>query len=189
MLQLIQTGGGIPVLSLTTNAGFWGGIGIANGYNGAGAIAFAGTNNQVRFFRFVLPYRVVVKFVSTQCTGTSAGKLVNAGIYSPDGTTKLIDSGSFDGGSSATQTKTITPVTLNAGEYLLAWSCDLATTVTCAGSFNMAGAFLNILLANSAKNCGTAANAMAAGVLPSSLGTLTASSSIGNLPYIYFGAQ
>lgn len=188
MLQLIQTGGGVVQPPLSTNAGFWGGIGIANSYNGAGAIAWAGTGNQVRFRRFVLPYRTRVKFVSTQNNGTSSGKLVTVGIYTADAATKLIDSGTFDGGSNSVQTKTITPVTLDPGEYLFAWSCDLATTVTCGGAFSMASAFTSILNANTAKNAGTAGNAMSGGVLPSSLGALTATD-VGNMPYVYFGAE
>ena len=94
------------------------------------------------------------------------------GIYDASGT-KLIDSGTFDVGSTGFKQNSFTSVTLQPGIYSFAWSCD-GIVAQCR--------FISIglgIVAASYTNQGTAirrgrgSNAMAAGVLPSTLGTLT----------------
>jgi hypothetical protein len=140
----------------------------------AAAATIVGANDQVRAVQFVLPYRVVVRRIAVEVTTAgAAGSKVAVGIYSSDGNTKLVDSGALDAASTGVKTASITAVTLNPGVYWFAQAASDATVQT--RTINAVTAATNMLNPNTNKKIGIAANAAAAGVLPSSLGTITGS--------------
>lgn len=125
-------------------------------------------NNQVRFFRFFLPYKLSVGFLSLEITTAVGGSTTGLGLYSNDGTTRLC----FGTASSAAigiKRMSVTPVILNIGFYLLAWTSTAAAVQARVFAEAAAG-----LLADTNAHEGTAANSSAAGVLPTSLGALSA---------------
>lgn len=139
----------------------------------AGSAQTVSTAQQVRSCQFVLGEQyTITKVTITVAVAGAAGSTVTAGIYSADGTTKLIDSGTFDGTSNTTQTKTISPVTLPPGVYHFAQSCSTPTTLT--ANCITQGSMIALLLNNQTiKKCGIATNAAVAGVLPASLGGIS----------------
>jgi hypothetical protein len=160
-----------------TNQGFF----IASGMTDL-ASAFVGTfiapitdysANEVMVNQFVLQSAWTLSSVSYQLTTTSSGgSNFSFGIYSAAGV-KLIDSGAFDGTSSAVQTLSFTPVTLPAGVYYFAAS---ATDLTMRGIAMQTAnpAVMLATISTSYPYIATAANATSGGVMPATLGTLTA---------------
>lgn len=133
------------------------------------------TAQQVRVCQFVLKQRQVVNRITiTVASAGAGGSTVTVGIYDAAGTTKLIDSGTFDGSSNTTQTLVISPgVTLPAGVYWFAQSASTATALT-AQAVSNSSTLAPMINNQTAKKCGFAANAATAGVLPPSLGAISA---------------
>lgn len=130
----------------------------------------AGTIDQIRTFPFVLESRIVVSKLVINVSTLQASKNAVVGVYSSDGTTKLIDSGAISVATTGTKTATLgTAVTLDAGTYIFAWSCDGTTAQ--AGQFSVSS--LTGIINAFVTRVGTAANAMSSLVLPSSLSTIT----------------
>lgn len=133
---------------------------------------FSAVADQVRVTQFVLPFRATITKVTVEVTTLQAGKIATLGIYDPSGN-KLIDSGTFDVGSTGFKQNTFSSATLQPDTYYFAWCCDgisaqtryvVTALGTSAGGFTGQG---------TARRRGTAANAMVAGVLPTTLGTIT----------------
>jgi hypothetical protein len=135
------------------------------------ALAITGTNNQVRAYQFVLPYRVVVARIAIEITTLSGGSIVDIGIYNAAGTTKVLSLGGITGGGTGVISTSITPVTLDPGVYFFAQVASDTTVAARVAAIPAASA--TILNANAVEKVGTAANAATAGVLPSSLGVIT----------------
>lgn len=127
----------------------------------------------LQVFQFVLPFMITVRRITINVTTLLAASTVTMGIYSADGTTKLVDSGTFDSSTTGVKTNTITPVVLPANPYYFAQSASSNATVTVVSS-NTFGTFINFLNAQAVKKVGTAANPAIAGVLPASLGAVSA---------------
>lgn len=129
--------------------------------------------NGVRATQFVLPFKISITKVTITIVGIAASEKVAVGIYDAPGTTKLLDSGTFDGGTASTQTLTIGAVTLNPGVYWFAQTTTNATvTVQAVTTTATQAAILN----NNVVRMGNAANASVAGVLPAALGVVSAAS-------------
>lgn len=131
------------------------------------------TANVLVVNQFVLQSSWTLSKVSYIFTTTSgAGSGVNFGIYNAAGV-KVIDSGQFDGTSAAVQTLTFTPVTLLPGTYYFACS---ATDSTMRGVMMQTSNPTALLgtLCTSAPYIASAANPTSAGVMPATLGALTA---------------
>lgn len=162
----------------TSNQGFFYACGIALAsafaYNGSYQAPITNTTaNTVVVEQFSLQSSWKLSSVTYQLgTTSSAGSHFNFGIYNAAGS-KLIDSGAFDGTSSAIQTLTFTPVTLPPGTYYFASS---ATDATMKGLMTQTSniAALLAMLSTSAPYIATAANSTSSNVLPATLGTLTA---------------
>jgi len=169
-------------------------VAIFNAGSGAGAnyavlpvVSYpqsAGTNqvvesaaNKVRVIQFILPYKLVVGHVSAGVTTTSTGSF-NIGIYSSNGNTKWVDSGSLSCATAAVVGASITQVTLQPGVY---YEAVAATDTTC-GLSGMAGAtgIANLFNLN-ATRVGTATNTLSGGLLPGTLSTITG----GSTPLIF----
>jgi hypothetical protein len=142
--------------------------------------AIASSANQVRVTKLCLPAPITI----SKCTfninsgGGSSGAKVAFGIYSHAGA-KIVDSGVATINSNVVTTLTFTPITLPAGTYYFAQTCS-STALQTGGLPNgsMSTIFLNQFNANDVWY-GTAANASSSGVLPSTLGTLTADNNTG----------
>jgi hypothetical protein len=145
-----------------------------------------GSTNGVDVAQFVLPFAITVNNVGMDISATSSGATVNIGIYSAAGA-KLIDSGTFSATAGGVKLNTLgTPVTLPPGVYYLAWSTSNATAVMYCYSVS-AQPVNNILTGISgATYFASAANATSAGVMPSTLGTLTTLSTGAYIPLTVF---
>lgn len=120
---------------------------------------------------------ITVSKISINVTTDTASSHGFAALYSADGTTKLIDAGhnAFDTSTTGIKTVTISPVTLPAGAYLIAWSSDAGSTdVRCAGvgSSALTYSYLQLLSANASRYV-RATNGISSGNMPASLGVLT----------------
>lgn len=132
-------------------------------------------NNQVRTVAFVPPVDVPVNSIHFNLVTASAGGLCGVGVYSGDGNTKLIDSGAKSTTSTGVQSTTLgATVTLKAGTlYFLAYTAD-NTTAALTGLVAQLTNATNVLNTGTVQT-GIAANSSASGVLPTTLGTITAS--------------
>lgn len=153
---------------------------VGPGYLSPFALACTATKvtdaaQDVYAYMFVLPFSIRVGQVTIQVSGLGgAGSTITVGIYSAnnDGTTtKLIDSGTFNGNSATNQTKAITAVMLQPGTYWFAQSASTATTLT-AFTITLNGTATNLINGQTATKVGKAANVASSGVLPSALGAV-----------------
>jgi len=132
-----------------------------------------GTSNQLTVYQFKLLYSIAISRVSIVVTGAQAASTVNFGIYSAAGN-KLLDSGGISTASTGAQHNTITTVTLSPGIYYFAQSTS-NTSVTVQTLAPATLSDVNMLNALSIK-VAQAANLTVGGVMPATLGTLTADS-------------
>ena len=135
-----------------------------------------GGNNQIRTIQFVLPFRAVVRRIALEITTLSVGGFVGAGLYDANGN-RVLHSGAISTTTTGVKTDSITPVTLEPGIYFHAETAD-NTTVQMA-KISMLANVRNLLNANAVEKSGSAANTSTAGVLPATLGAITA---ISNTP-------
>jgi hypothetical protein len=133
--------------------------------------SIVGSNNQVRAFQFVLPFRLTVSDVQFRVTAAYANREVGIGIYSADGNTLLVDTGVVSAASAGLKKATLsTPVTLAPGPYWYAWTSDY-NAVKLTSTF--ADSTFDSLFSDTNPQMGTAANAGSEGVLPATLGAIT----------------
>lgn len=126
--------------------------------------------NEVRVWRFFLPMKLTVdSIIYNQATGSASSS--SLGIYSGDGNTKLIQATVRTTGTGIRTTSGLA-VTLGPGHYYLAWTISGTT----AGVFTTAEAatIFQTIFRSGTVQTGSAANASAAGVLPTTLGAITA---------------
>ncbi|KKM05256.1 hypothetical protein LCGC14_1755980 [marine sediment metagenome] len=130
--------------------------------------------DEVRVFQTVLPFRAVVRQIVTEVTTLVAAQFYSVGIYRIDGNSLLVHTGAITTASAAVISTTVTAVTLEPGVYWFAQTADTTTTLTMrqVGAVTNSLAFQN---AGSEIRSGTAANSSSSGVLPATLGTITAS--------------
>lgn len=137
--------------------------------------------NQVRTARVHLPFRITVNSIHFNIAVAVAGGLCSVGIYSDDGNTLLIDSGVKSTTSTGLASTTLAaPVTLAPGWYWIAYTCDNASSAISGASGSTA---VSPVLNGATTHVGAAANTSSAGVLPATLGTISASSVVG-VPYV-----
>ena len=131
-----------------------------------------GSVNQVLAFQFVLPFRAIIRTITSEVTTSEASSLYAMGIYSIDGNTLLVDSGAISGASSGVKSVTITAVTLEPGVYWFAQTSNATATII-HRSLNVTG-LAGIINGGSQEKTILAGNASSSGVLPATLGSLTA---------------
>lgn len=133
------------------------------------------TNNQITVFQFVLNSSFTISKVTSLITTGAAGASVNFGIYSPAGN-KLLDSGALNAttSNSAVSNTLGSPVALSSGVYLFAQSTS-NTGVQVPGLATTSVAATNMLNLHAVR-IGQTANSTSAGVMPATLGTITADS-------------
>jgi hypothetical protein len=142
------------------------------------AFVNSNTSNSLLVYQFVLESTWTISKCLWQVTTTgSAGDLVMFGIYSASGNRLL--STAFDGTINTLQTNTFTPVTFAPGVYYFAAadssSAGTRGPVVQLGS-NVTNQMLNMLGTTSVITA-VATNLASGGVLPATLGTLTAQTS------------
>lgn len=166
-------------------------------FNGANGIFTAGTANLVKFWMIRVPYTIVVKTMTFRYISPGPGGVGGMAIYDSTGQTKLVsfDNFAFSGGAGP---KTITnsqggavAVTLPAGVYIVASAQSTTGTPGAAtqGGYVTQGTSDNTngWNANATIRSGQAANPMAGGILPASLGALSLTTNLQTaLPCVCF---
>lgn len=139
---------------------------------GTATTAGIGTANVVYVIRFPLTRTITVSTIHTYISTGAGSSTGSFGIYTNDGNTRLITSGSIDTSTSGVKSVTLgSPVTLTPGLYLYAFAVSTSTTlryqsmVMAANGMDMANGDVTTFA--------TAANAASSGVIPSTLGALT----------------
>jgi hypothetical protein len=153
--------------------------------SGTGA-ASVGSANQVRVLRFSPAKTFTVEALIYQITTAGAGgDKVSFGVYNENRSNKIIDTGALDASGLVPPAAAVlaTPGLLSAELfYWFAWTATATGIAVSALTLDaLWRSFINIYVVQ----LGTAANASVAGVLPASLGAISAAA-ITELPYIKF---
>lgn len=152
----------------------------AQGTNTDATVAI--TANTVTAWRFYIDHNITVTELTFHLATASAGGLISFGVYSSDGNTLLINTGTISTTATGTKRTTFSAIVLSAGFYWLAWTADNSTCRP-AGIQNGAN-FLAVLNGGgSSFQQGTAGNASALGVLPTTLGGVASGVTIPT-PYV-----
>lgn len=178
-ITVSSTGG--AVFTTPGGAYFWG-PGIMGPLTGSGASNLAFSGNTVYAYKFLLQSQFSISKCSYIWTNNFfGGQTLSFAIYDANGN-KVLDSGAFDLSLAAdtVHTKSIVPVTLGPGIYYFAQAADAS---------GLTGPSINLFasptgpdmakLGNAVSaNLATSSQARAAGVMPNTLGTLTAVSDV-----------
>jgi len=150
----------------------------------ASGVSPGGTNGEIWSYPLFLPVGAIIGHITAKISNPGyTGEVSAMAIYSADGSTKLLDSGTFDAGSGVDQTNAITPVTLPAGYYRVAYGQEAA------GSGFVWGVVLqnpDLYNLNNAHQLVTSSITYAGGAMPANLGTLTDAVDCANLPGFFF---
>lgn len=131
-----------------------------------------GSTNQVRVVRVTLAVGFWVNSIAFDVRTAEAGKFMGVGLYSLDGSTKLIDSGALSVASTGVKSTTLASTFyLPPGQYWLAVTSDTAGPLNVSTCANPSGSALDNT--GTLPYYATAANGGSAGVLPATLGALT----------------
>ncbi len=167
--------------------GFWSAgypMGMQFGQNTTAATVST-TSEQVTVFQFTLDASWTISRVTAVIATNSSGNSVNFGIYNSSGS-KLIDSGALSATSTGAISASITAVTLPPGVYYFAQSAN-NTSIQVTGFSNASSPMTTALNAHGTVKVGQAANATSAGVMPATLGTITADTLGLNMAGAFFG--
>ena len=116
--------------------------------------------------------------ITMNVSTASAGTQVSMAIYSADGTTKIFDAGAlaFDAGSIGAKTlNLLSPFTLPAGRYMVAWSTNAAPTAVKAAGIPELAIFNSFMspMYEAAQVYGAYTNVPVGTTMPASLGTIS----------------
>ena len=128
-----------------------------------------GTANQILVVQFVLPTPITARRLTANISVAAAGQKFFIGVYSTAGK-KLLQASLSCGALNATTATLTSPVALPAGTYFYAYG--VSNTACAATATPIAVGIANMLQKNSIR-LATSSNAVSAGVLPATLGTLT----------------
>ena len=178
MANLGSGGGGVtgPAIAVVTTAGaggFWAPT-VFDPEDASTAAVVTSVANQVKVHQFVLPFRIGIGKCTIEVTTAEAGMNVVAGFYDSSGN-KLVQT---DGMTTAAAAPTFvqdsfTAYVMEPGVYFYAYSCD-GTTAQCRHlNTDLGSSAASFMNQGTATRIGTAANAMAALVLPATLGVIT----------------
>lgn len=145
------------------------------------------TANVLRVHAFTLQKRCrVTNAIINRGTTTASGKNSVYAIYD-SGKNLVFQTPAFDAGTSGILSQAVTsgPFTLDPGTYYFAAAAD-ATTVNSMIFSAVPDINIKALLNQNIVRIGTAANAMASLVMPSTLGTITAGAASLGLPIVFF---
>ena len=169
--RLPRVTGATGVVDTADQGYFLGAVVFLGGGSGLAA-AVVGSVDDVKVWQFVLPFRVVVRNIVVEVTTLDSGKKIGLGLYDASGNLYL-KSGAISATSTGFLTDAITAVTVEPGVYFFAQTCD-STTVQVSHT-TIPNRPTTVLNAQTVKKIGLAANSSSAGILPATLGTITAS--------------
>jgi hypothetical protein len=178
----------LPAFTTAGYAGFLGaGLPTTAVYGQSITPATVGTTaNQLNVIEFYLQTAFTIRTVSCYVDTAVASSTANFGIYSSLGA-KLVDSGAMSTATTGTVTVTLgTAVVLAPGVYYFAQSAT-STSVQVAGIAFESAALVGMLNSRGSVKVGQAANATSAGVMPSTLGTISADTLSLNMAGAFFG--
>lgn len=132
--------------------------------------------NEVRVVLFFLPFFQSINKITYKVVANAAGT-ADVGLYNSSGNRVLFTNGGINTNNIGIASVTVSggPISLVAGYYYLAWTCTSNTPTV--DQIVYATDTLNMFNQN-ANRFGTAANNSTAGVLPATLGAITASVSV-----------
>jgi len=134
-------------------------------------------------FLFCLPLSMSLTSIIFEVTALNAGKFCGVSLYSADGNTRVADTGPISAGSTGIKTGALVggPIAVPAGFYWIMVNTDATTLVTFRSTVPVV-AYIN-LINQGTVFYGTAANAAVAGQNPTTLGAITANTSVPMLSY------
>lgn len=166
--RLPRVTGAVGAVDTAGEGGFWGETVLMPETSATTVITTVA--DRVRVAQFVLPFRAVVRNVTIQILTLETSGLASVGIYDVS-KNLVVDSGTFSTTSTAVLSNAITAVTLEPGVYWSAWTGD--GTTMAARFVNGTSGASDISKKVTVKR-GRAANASSSGVLPATLGAITA---------------
>ncbi len=156
----------------------------------SGSTKLSNNANELKCYQFVCPYGITISAYAVRIGTGVASTSGNIGLYSADGNTKLVDVNFSTVTSSAQLTGSFGSTALSAGTvyWLVCASASTSVSVTAQANVSLGGSGLATLINGNSVKSGTAANALSAGVLPATLGTISAWSGTPDtgIPYIVF---
>ena len=169
-------------ISTAGQGGFYA-VTIFNSGGGQGLTHVLGSANEVRAMQFVLPFSAKITNITFDIDTPDTGGTADIGIYSAVGNL-LLHTGGFSTTSADQYTVTITPVTLSADVYWLAWTGDNTTFQLRAFSTDY-GISGQQWYNRTNRLMGVVVNSATAGVLPASLGGIASGTSM-NAAAVWF---
>jgi hypothetical protein len=136
--------------------------------------ALVASANDVRVLKVFIPTTLSITKISAEVTTLSAATHFAIGLYSTDGNTKVLDSGAQSSAATGIVTATIGATQVPAGFYYFAFTLDSTVPILEGVTVEVNSATVGLLNAGGVVQMGKAANASAAGVLPATLGALSA---------------
>ena len=171
----------VATVDMAREGGFLGGILYPN--SSSAATETLNNANDVHVYQFVLPFRAVVRNITFNVFTLEAGKFAGFGLYDVDGN-RLVHTGAVSVAGTGDKSTAVTAVTIEPGVYFLAWTAD-GTTFAYTTQLNISTGIMADMWNQNATRIGVAANASSAGVLPATLGTITAQVTV-VLPIVFF---
>ena len=162
----------VATVDTAGEGGFWG-VTVHVPNIAPTSVVIDSSANRVRVYQFVLPFRAKVANITLEVTTLEVGKFIGVGIYHADKSIAL--QGKVSTTTTGIKTVAITSVTLEPGVYWHAKTAD-GTTVK-AKHINLGVDYANASNEITVK-IGNAANSSTAGVLPATLGTITANTQV-----------
>lgn len=142
---------------------------VHSGWNGQTPANIAADTVKCNFFD--LASEILVTKLAVEVVTLAASQTVGVAIYSADGGTLLLESGALDSSTAGVKTVTLgAPVRLVPGTYIFAYT-GTSSTNTLRG-INMTANSQNLINGVTVRN-GTAANASASSIFPSTTGVIT----------------
>ena len=179
--RLPRVTGATGVVDTAGEGGFLGGIIYPNSASvGTETLASA---NDVMTYQFVLPFRAIVRNIIFEVFTLESAKFAGFGIYDVTGN-RLVHTGAVSVAGTGRKSTSVTAVTLEPGVYVIAWTAD-GTTFAYLTALNITTGTLGSFWNQNATRIGKAANASSSGVLPATLGAISADVTI-IFPLVFF---
>lgn len=168
--------------------GFWAPIGVSYLTSSAAVVTNQTgditANNTHRFIEMTLPEPQVVGHISIVIGTAVAGSTIDVGLYDTNGA-KVVSMGGLAATGTGNLTASVTQVYLPQGTYRFSWCANAASGITGLGYTavnhlvtNEGPGTTTLLININGARYGTAANTCTAGVLPATMGALTAVNTI-----------
>lgn len=179
-----QSGVGVPTIRLANQGAVW--TPTISMPNGAATNALSGTANQVIVYAVTLPFRTTISKLGVNVAPGAAGGVCDTGWF--DASTnhnELVHAAFVCTATNQVAQATSATVTLDPGVYYIATCVSITSIGT--SSISESSTVDKQWAVMQSGVYGTAANSCTAGVLPSTLGTITNNGSITGIPILVWG--